>query len=148
MGQTVLVGTEFIKKKKCSRCGKVKPVSEFSKSKYRKDGLRIYCKICDKEKSKQFRKEHPEYHKKYREENRDWVLLIQRECNFLYGTKSKGRNSGYLAGTGICVFCGEIHPFLLELHHPFGRDNPFEIHECANCHCLQHRFPAMLEVTL
>ena len=34
--------------KACSKCGKAKPLSEFSKSKNSKDGLQWYCKECNK----------------------------------------------------------------------------------------------------
>lgn len=36
-------------KKKCSHCGEIKHTSEFSKNKSQKDGLRNYCKSCQKE---------------------------------------------------------------------------------------------------
>lgn len=32
--------------KKCSKCGELKTKNKFHKDKYRKDGLRIYCKKC------------------------------------------------------------------------------------------------------
>ena len=121
-------------------------MTKFYRDKYSKDGRIGICKECSKKESKAFYENNPEYFKRYREENRDRILLAQRECNFLYRANELG--GGYLKGTGICVFCGEINPFLLELHHPFGRENPLEIHECANCHRLQHRFSSMLEVTL
>ncbi len=132
--------------KTCRECKAPLPLTEFSIKRSSKDNRMNICKTCDKQKAKAFYRNNPEYFKKYKIENRGTILLKQRECNFLYGYE--GRGSGYLEGTGICVFCGEINPFLLELHPPFGPDHPFKIHECAKCHCLQHRFPAMLEVTL
>jgi NAD-dependent SIR2 family protein deacetylase len=38
--------------KKCSRCGKEKPLSEFTKDKKRKDGLRDHCRQCRSEEHK------------------------------------------------------------------------------------------------
>lgn len=32
--------------KKCSTCGKVRPIDKFSRDKYRKDGRRHECKDC------------------------------------------------------------------------------------------------------
>ncbi|GAI16170.1 unnamed protein product [marine sediment metagenome] len=133
-------------KRKCYECGNMLPLTEFYRDKSRKEGRRYLCKKCDKKDSKKFYRNRSEYFKRYKDENRDHILLKARECNFLNSTGA--RTGGYLRGTGICVFCGEIEPFLLELHHPFGPEHPFKIHECANCHRLQHRFPAMLEVTL
>lgn len=38
--------SEEITTKRCAKCGEVKPVSEFYKSKESKDGLQSYCKEC------------------------------------------------------------------------------------------------------
>ena len=35
--------------KRCSRCGQTKPLFEFGKDANKKDGLKSWCKICDKE---------------------------------------------------------------------------------------------------
>ena len=35
--------------KRCSKCGKVKPISEFSKNKHAKDGMQFHCTDCKKE---------------------------------------------------------------------------------------------------
>jgi hypothetical protein len=45
-----------IKTKQCSKCGEIKPVSEFNAQPANNDGLQTYCKICD-------RKKHVEYHR-------------------------------------------------------------------------------------
>lgn len=37
-----------MKTKKCSQCGKEKPLTEFCKNKRTKDGLYYYCRECDK----------------------------------------------------------------------------------------------------
>lgn len=37
---------EQVKVKRCSRCGKEKPLSEFHKNKTMADGLHYYCKDC------------------------------------------------------------------------------------------------------
>ena len=38
----------MVKKKKCLNCKKIKPLNEFKPHKKTKDGLSLYCKICDK----------------------------------------------------------------------------------------------------
>lgn len=35
-----------MKLKICSKCGKSKPLTEFYKNPYNKDGLAYYCKVC------------------------------------------------------------------------------------------------------
>jgi len=39
--------------KRCARCGKQKPFSEFHKNSRNKDGLHSYCKECNKAKAAQ-----------------------------------------------------------------------------------------------
>lgn len=39
--------------KKCARCQRVKFLDEFSKATSRTDGLHIYCKLCDQQRSKE-----------------------------------------------------------------------------------------------
>ena len=51
---------------KCTKCGKVKPLSEFWKDKSRKNGYRSECACCSKENYLLHRKEYKkEYAKKY-----------------------------------------------------------------------------------
>ncbi len=47
-----------MEKKRCSRCGIVKPVSEFGKDASRKDGLNVWCKSCKRECDRQYYKSH------------------------------------------------------------------------------------------
>lgn len=136
----------LITKKTCSKCGRGLPITDFHRNRMSKDGRQRQCRECYKQRNKEKYINNPEYFKRYKEENRDRILLTQRECNFLYS--AYGRKGGYLRGTGICIFCGEVNPFKLELHHPFGPEDTFKIHECGSCHTLQHRFPLMLEVAL
>jgi hypothetical protein len=42
--------------KKCSKCGEVKPKSEFSKKRARKDGLQNECRLCQKIIKRNYRK--------------------------------------------------------------------------------------------
>lgn len=46
--------------KKCSRCGVEKPLEDFGKDQYTKDGKRIYCKACVLVTSRIWRKENPQ----------------------------------------------------------------------------------------
>ena len=132
--------------KKCPKCGRTLPLTEFYKENKKKDSLTCYCKNCCKQINKTFYINNPEYFKKYKEENRDQMRQQRRECTFL--NRPNARTGGYLRGTGICLFCGEINPFKLELHHLFGSEHTLLIHLCANCHIIQHRFKKMMEITI
>jgi hypothetical protein len=60
----------------CTKCKKVKPLGEFGKFKMQKDGLKIYCKVCNNLFAKIWRSKNKDYyksdnykecHKKYRQ---------------------------------------------------------------------------------
>jgi hypothetical protein len=63
-------------KKKCSKCGENKVVSDFSKCSKNKDGLRQYCKCCAKEYNKEYRKNNKE---KIREQKSSTRIQIANE---------------------------------------------------------------------
>ena len=62
---------EEIQTKKCSRCGEVKPISDFNKRKSRKDGLQSYCKQCKKAMNAEWRAKHPTYDAEYCAKNKE-----------------------------------------------------------------------------
>ncbi len=47
-------------KKKCSKCGKTKPATAFSKDRIKRDGLRGSCKLCDSVRAKAYYQDHRE----------------------------------------------------------------------------------------
>lgn len=68
--------------KKCSKCKKIKPISEFCRNRGNKDGLHYQCKECErkvrkenlnnyKEYQKNWKKNNPEYYKNYYINNRE-----------------------------------------------------------------------------
>jgi hypothetical protein len=59
--------------KKCTKCGELKSFSEFHKSRNHKDGLKPRCKVCRNIANKKHREENPEYYKKWRDNNKDYV---------------------------------------------------------------------------
>lgn len=60
--------------KRCSKCGRELPLSEFYKSKGYKYGIRSWCKKCT-----------VEYHRKYRAENTERIA----ECKRKYRAENK-----------------------------------------------------------
>lgn len=69
--------------KRCSKCGKVKPLSLFYKKKSSKDGLMSYCKECAKAMDTQYRKAHKEkkkaYNAEYYQDNKEAILKQKAE---------------------------------------------------------------------
>jgi len=84
--------------KRCSKCGEVKPVGEFHKNKYRKDGLQNCCKICMWEISK-----------KYYEENKDKMKVRVKKYSRCVNKPScpavGGRGAKFVILT--CPICGK-----------------------------------------
>ena len=56
--ETEMMDNQEIKTKRCPKCGRVLPITEFSKNKSRKDGLNHYCKQCDRAKRKEYYQTH------------------------------------------------------------------------------------------
>ena len=69
--------------KKCSKCGRELPVSEYHKNKAQKDGLQTYCKECKKESNKLYSENHYEEiskkRKVYHDNHRDEILKKKKE---------------------------------------------------------------------
>lgn len=57
--------------KTCKMCNLEKELLLFPKNKSKKGGFDIYCKDCNKQKSKNNRDKNPEYNKKYKETNKE-----------------------------------------------------------------------------
>lgn len=83
--------------------------------------------------------------KQWQRNNKEKVKGYNKLSRWLNG-KTFGKGFGFLQGTGICIFCGEINPFALENHHVFGKGS-ISISLCGTCHLMIHRsMPrAMLE---
>lgn len=87
--------------KKCSKCSKEKPVSEFYKDRGRKDGLYPWCSVC--------KKAHDKNHSRYAGRKKEWRAKIRKIVIQHYGSK--------------CVCCGESRYEFLALDHKNGGGN-------------------------
>ena len=72
--------------KVCSCCKVEKPVSEFSKSKAKKDGLRIVCRACDRDYYQRNKERIAVRDKKYRQQNKD--IMRTRNKNYYDANKT------------------------------------------------------------
>ena len=73
--------------KKCTNCKVDKEITEFSKDKRRKDGMRSVCKLCQKEYRKKNKDKIKEYHKEHYKANKDKRKERQKE----YRKKNKDK---------------------------------------------------------
>lgn len=88
-----------IKTKKCSKCNRILPISEFSKDKTRKDKLQYWCKECSNKYYKTNSQQHKEYYDRFKGyylyiilDKQDKVVYVgettnhyKRLCNHLSG---------------------------------------------------------------
>lgn len=74
--------------KRCSKCGELKPLAEFSRDKSKKSGYKSACKTCARPEArvayeKRYRADHAEYfrekHAEFRERNREKLRAKSRE---------------------------------------------------------------------
>lgn len=71
--------------KNCTKCGKLKPLTNFNKSNKTKDGHRSRCRECQKQDMKEYRSRNKDVGKEYYEKNKDHIL----KANKLYRDKNK-----------------------------------------------------------
>ena len=114
--------------KKCRKCQKTKPVSEFVKNRRLADGYGLYCKICSRLNSKKYYEKHRErekarirahqienkehiqtYKKKYRLENKDKIRDYNNEYNAIrYASDESFRICNRIGGCLYSLLTGKI----------------------------------------
>ncbi len=135
--------------KRCGRCGEIKPLSEFTRNKSRRDGLNVYCKSC-------VSKIYPAYKKTYRMRKTDAYVndyVNHRERHLSDRHKYLDSRLELLWSLKTpCVKCGEDRKCSIHFHHidpnektvnlshgSMGKARMLEeakkcVCLCANCH--------------
>jgi hypothetical protein len=117
--------------KRCSKCHKELPLSEFWKNKSSRDGLQAYCKKCAKERTKQHQKEHPEI---YREiSKRSWWKNRKKRTETDRNRMSTHFNFINSLKTP-CVKCGEDRFYVIDFHHIDPSKKLFTISDGQKAH--------------
>lgn len=98
--------------RKCSKCEKVLPLTEFGKR--RDSNLQSYCKRCNRS----YQRRHYLRNKKKYIENKNKYKEIGKE----YMQKVKA--------TSRCEFCGESHIAVLDFHHKDHTTKSFSLSGC------------------
>lgn len=131
--------------KKCPKCGKVKPVEEFFRNKYKRDGRQSRCKECMKPLFRAWYETHTKLHRKLADswDRKKLVELNRKVVEYLREHP--------------CVDCGEKDVLVLAFDHRRGKEKMIshmisyryawekilkEIEKCevrcANCHLKRH----------
>jgi hypothetical protein len=87
--------------KKCSKCKKVKPLTDFALNRAKNDGRDYNCLVCHREYTAQHYANNKKYYKQKTYTRRDVLTQWLRD----YRSKLK------------CEQCGEDHPACLDFHH-------------------------------
>jgi len=97
--------------KVCRSCGIDKQLSEFSKEKKKKDGLKIYCKPCERARFKL-----------WREANIEEILLKDRIKHYIrkYGLSKEKALELVQDRNGTCEICQDHKPLVVDHHHETG----------------------------
>ena len=85
---------EEFEHKICTKCGKHKPIGEFGKQSATKDGLKYWCKFCDREDAKV----RGRTYKRSRQYRNNHLM-------FQYGISLEQYEAMYLAQDGKCACC-------------------------------------------
>jgi len=114
--------------KRCPRCGEDKPTSDYRKDISIKNGLRRYCRVCEKELAHAYYQAHPlvgsptiiekfcsrchiikpagEFakHAKSKDGLNSWCLSCKRESGAFLAARR--RDVGFIAAEKLCLSCG------------------------------------------
>jgi formate dehydrogenase maturation protein FdhE len=98
----------IITEKKCTKCGRIKPIAEFYKRKRNKDGARSACNTCCALYGKAWRKKNSEKkrvaNKKYRLEHLGEERVAQMKGR--YGITPEEYDALLLGQDNVCAVCG------------------------------------------
>ena len=138
--------------KRCTKCGEVKSIDEFSKCKNRKDGYRAECKSCVSSYNKKYREDNSErlavQKREYAKANRDrineykkqWVQENKehrREYMRQWRQENRKQNNYDYVTEKECSKCGEIKLISEFNKHVNARDGHTE--QCRSCISEQSR---------
>jgi len=137
--------------KQCSKCGTMKPLSDYYKDKANLDGLKGSCKVCYGLYMKQYQQSHIERCRQYgREYGRTVFARTQnnrRQKEYCHKEENKPKlrariyvrnrvSRGLIIKPASCSVCLKETPRkILHAHHPdYTKPNEF-IWVCPICHC-------------
>jgi len=99
--------------KRCSKCNKLKHEDEFSPDKYRKDGLRSWCMICNRICSKEYRKT-----------DKAKTAHKENKLRYNYGITLDDKWQMFADQRGCCAICGKgkhIRKLYIDHNHESGK---------------------------
>lgn len=116
----------------CARCHEEKPREEFHKCSYHSSGINSYCKSCNREQRKIWRKQNPERVMNHTRSQR----LKNPEKDRAYASLYMAVKTGKVHKSGSCEMCGK-QCFTYGHHYDYSK--PLEVTWlCRKCHANIH----------
>lgn len=111
--------------KTCSKCGEVKPLSDFAKNKSRPDGVQHHCKVCNKGYREIDREKNIAYLREYQAKNKETLrskaIVYHAENKEVRNAKSRDY---YASNKDRCSELGKAHR-VANLAHYTARDKAY-----------------------
>jgi hypothetical protein len=141
--------------KTCRRCSNEKPASDFGSNSRMKDGLRSWCRECDRTYALEWRRQNRERYLKsgraWKAANQDRQLEYKRRHRALNHQKEYARGkvaAEVKAGRLVPLPCTRCSATPTEAHHP-DYSKPLDvIWLCRPCHLQEHGASCAAELDL
>ena len=138
------------RKRRCTRCGEVRLVEEFSPDKKNRDGRNSVCRSCRRRRERAYWRRHPEHCRRIARESqrRNYRPGNQAAHSPEEAAKVRSRNaakralaSGRLRRPDRCQACGQPPSAALriEMHHPDYARPLDVVFLCSLCHGRAHQ---------
>ena len=113
--------------KRCSKCKKEKPITEFYKNRVRKDGYKQYCKVCCSILDKEYRKQNPEKYRQIRRTSYIKHMTPNKRFNYrlkgVYGLSRLEFDEMYDKQKGKCKLCDKEIQVGISVHIDHNHKN-------------------------
>ena len=150
------MNTKEVKIKRCSKCGRELPISEFYKDKNTKDGLYSNCKECHSKCCQTYRQTHKEYYsqynKEYRQTNKEHIKEYHKQYQQTnkehisqYQNQYRNQFTGYylyiiLDKNNQIAYVGQTKNYYNRLTKHLSEDvnSTKELFDSGNWHCIKY----------
>jgi hypothetical protein len=123
--------------KRCKDCGEVKPLDDFHRNNWRKDGHQSFCKPCHNARAATWRSKHPDFHQERLA--RDPMYFRRQKLRKLYGISLEDYDALLEQQGGVCAICkqpearqlqGRPAPLVVDHDHVTGKVRGLLCHSC------------------
>ena len=110
--------------KLCTNCGVTKPLSDFHKSAYKKDGVQTHCKTCSNNRAAAWNKDNPLRIQYFRDRDRTKYRAQK------YGLTEQELRDMLDESKGVCAICSRTDRLVVDHNHDTGVVRGLICHKC------------------